>query len=230
MLAAEEGRWDEQGAWVPTSDQWAQGTLSVAGAWRFTPWLSASGALSGVGMARSAGALRSVGGGLGDAVLGLRLEPWDPMEHPLALVVTLGAILPTGRPAERSDDPLQADVTGQGDALLSTGLGLEHTLGDWPWHVAARHVGAPEAPESRVELQAGLGRALGPAWVVKANAGVRWGYAEGSLVSALDVVGARPLRPGLRGWVGAGLDLPLSGVGRSLHGEARGTGGLMWVW
>ena len=225
--ALEEGRWTSEGAWVPTSERWTQGTLTLGLAARPVPWLTVGAGLPAVGTRKVAGELVSSGLGPGDATLSARIEPWDPALVKAAPTLTLGLVGPTGRSAEESADPLQADITGQGHLLGVAGIGVERAAGAWPWHAGARVQSGAQGAESRLDLSAGVSHHPAGLWIAGGSLTGALGLSEPTRRVGADVQVIRALPPSARAWVSLGSEVPLSGLGRNLHGEARISAGVL---
>ncbi len=177
----------------------------------------------------AAGALDSVGSGLGDTRV---MALWDPThEKPRGVVgagptpvAIAGLRLPTGRDWTDSDDPLNADVTGLEHAAVVVGGQLERTLGAWPWSAGAMGEVDIRWEGRRTGVLVGnasFGRYFGSGWTALGTATHTLGQADASgesrathkTAAGARVVRGRPLQ--WRMWAAAELDLPVAALGRA---------------
>ncbi len=234
--AVELGSFDGAGRWGPTSDGWAESTMTLGVGARWARWGSAALSLPGVLNVKGAPGVSSVGGGLGDVALTARIEPWEEGGGPRP-AFALGVIAPTGRAWAASEAPLGADVTGAGHWSPLAGVALERTGATWPWRLGVEGTlaigGDPTNPPGvdggTVIASASLGRYLGSRWTVTGALSGRVEASAGGIAArpALDLRLIHGLPGRWRAWLGAGSDLPI--LGRSAHGEARLGAGVLVV-
>lgn len=222
-------RWDGEGRVRATSDTSAQLSTSVAAAVRFAPWVSVSASVPVTVTWRTAGELATMGGGVGDARAGVRLQTPELLGPLLDPTLDLGVIAPTGRGSARGVDVLGSDLTGQGAWMGTAGLGVSHVSGLWPWHLGLTGTYAPDAPASRLALEVGVGRRLTQHWLLGLDATVALGLVVPSRQTTIGLRTVLDPSASFRWWAGLGADLPLPAVGRSLPVEASLTAGFMVV-
>lgn len=165
------GAWDSAGLW------------RAYGAYDELEWRSELWGLVGIGerfslsarvpvvvLARSAGPLDELGGGLGDVALGARYELSAVGEYGSwpALALTLGVAAPTGRATEDARTALGVDVTGRGAWVLAAGLGAEVT--GVHWFVRLDLGVSVPLPAERSDL--GVDQRLGPSVDIAVTGGV----------------------------------------------------------
>lgn len=218
--AIELGRWNGESRWTESSDGWTEGRATLAAAYRWARWGQVGVGLPFLLNDRFAGELSSSGGGVGDASVSLRFDPIEEARWPTP-IIDLGLVLPTGRDWTASQDPLLADVTGEGLWQPWLGLGFEHTLRAWPVRARLSYRGLPGAPTARLGGSLGVGRYFGTHWTVAGSWSAEYRPGGGNFRNGLDLslVYGQPLA--WRAWVSAGSDLPAPGLGRDEHGEAR---------
>lgn len=171
-LAPGLGAWDADGQWRPWQGDYSE-----------TEWRSEVWGLVGLGrrasvflrvpsvvLARSAGEVSDVGGGLGDLSAGVRYEVTaigEYLELP-AIALTLAVLAPTGRSPEEARTDLAVDVTGRGAWVASLGLSIEHT--ELPWFVRFDVGTSVPLPQHRDDL--GVDQRLGVSIDVALSGGV----------------------------------------------------------
>jgi len=230
-------RWDADGQITSDSLDERALTSSVAAGWRWNRSGQVTAELPGRVTWRATGDLAESGGGVGDARVTVILDPIEERAAVGAPVLRLGARLPTGRSWEESDAPLQSDVTGLVGPAVTGGLSMNRTMGRVPWSLGVSGelpVGVEGVP-ALVAAAGSVGRYLGTDWTVTASlrhertAAV---WEEQSYRAARTTAGARVIRGqrlAWRVWAGAGVDLPVSGLGLESPAQAAATGGVVLV-
>ncbi|MCB9778180.1 MAG: hypothetical protein H6742_06435 [Alphaproteobacteria bacterium] len=224
---AATGRWDGQGQLATSSLQDDALIATAFGAWAWDRkgqvGVLVPSRLNRKGLGEDAW----WGGGLGDVSL---LATWDPLEErardtdhrgaPVP-VFTAGLRLPTGRTWAESEGVLMEDVTGRpGPSGLLT-VGVERTLGAWPWSVGADGELAPEDTvdgrrlQPSLGLSASVGRYLAPRWSLTARARhqrvLDADHGSSRTSAGLTLTRGQLLR--WRGWVSGDADLPVPLLG-----------------
>jgi hypothetical protein len=201
---------------------------------------------------RRAGALSSSGGGVGDVTAGGRLDLVDPGAYRWfpGVVLTLAAVVPTGRGASRSTDMLAADATGLGTAEIRPGIALEKTWIEG-WFATAQASVALRTPYTS---PSGLTVGLAPRWQALAAAGPSW---SNGFSFSLGLLYEREGAPSLGGVASEGaarertaalafaaydiderytvfitsqIDAPIGGLGRNEGASAAAALGLRRAW
>ena len=230
-------RWDAQGQ--ITADSLDERALisSVAAGWRWSRDGQITAELPGRLTWRATDAMAESGGGVGDARVTAILDPIEETSALGAPVLRIGARLPSGRSWEESEAPLQSDVTGLVGPAVTAGLAMNRTLGRVPWSLGVSGelpVGVEGAP-ALVAAAGSVGRYFGTDWTVTASlrhertAAV---WQQQSYRAARTTAGARIIRGqrlAWRAWAGAGVDLPVSGLGLESPAQATATGGVVLV-
>lgn len=230
------GRWDTEGASVPTSLAETMLTTTVGGGYRWAPW---GGAVAEVPVQVNWKTTRddaTMGAGVGDSRVGVFLEPFDEAAEGFIPVpiATVGLRIPTGRAWTEASDPLLADVTGLPDPALTAALSVERANGRVPWSVGANlelPLGRDVLTPPLLGMSAAAGYSIDGRWVLLATAqhALTPDDAEGpSRTSA----GARVMRVEpvtWRAWLGAESDIPGRGLGRSNAQAVRATAGFLFV-
>lgn len=246
------GAWDAEGQWRP----WREGYAETE--WRSEVWglvgldrrASIFLRVPAVMLARSAGDVDDIGGGLGDVSAGVRYEVTaigEYLELP-AIALTLALLAPTGRAPEAARTDLAVDVTGRGAWVASLGASIEHT--ELPWFVRLDLGASVPLPQTRDDL--GKDQRLGVSIDVALSGGVE--LDDGLVVSVVprftwvDVtrLDEQPLHGSARRDLGVALaaswrvdphwtvqgaidqPIPLDGVGQNQPGRVLTTLGLRY--
>lgn len=230
------GRWDADGASVPTSLAETMLTATVGGGFRWAGWGGVLGEFPAQVNWKSTRDVASVGGGIGDARLAVFFDPIDePAEGFLPVpILTLGARLPSGRAWTEAKDPLLADVTGLPDPAATAALSLERANGRVPYSVGAElelPLGADTLTPAVLGLSGSVGFSIDGRWVVLGTARHQLtpGEPEGPSRTAAGVRVMRNEPVTWRAWLGAESDLPAPGLGRSNTQAVRASAGFLFV-
>lgn len=246
------GTWDSKGSFVSTAGRTERELREELG------FVTRAGKRLQIGLGvpfvytwKGGGTASSSGGGIGDVTASgradlLRASGWAP-----TVALTLSAVLPTGRPARRSSDPLVADLTGNGFGEIRPGLVLEESgLEGW-FATLGTSVGLRTSffEKNGVEVQPSprlqLFAAAGPTWDSGFSLSVG-GIFERESGPSLDGEGASPaatryrtsmlgvavydLTPEWTALFSAQLDLPLSSVGQNETISISPVLGIRYVW
>lgn len=233
------GRWDAEGAVVPSSLQDEALTTELFGGWRWTREAQLGLSVPTLINRKGVGEDEVWGSGLGDTrISGL----WDPLDElPRGVdgirawpvpIVQAGLRLPTGRTWEEAEGDLFEDVTGRPGTGLIVAAGLERTLDRTPWSL---NLGGELSPDGEhlhgvLGMDASLGHTLGRSFSLSARAshqqtrvfGEEGGATRRSSVGISAVHGV-PLRT--RSWLSLDADLPVPGLGQdNLRAVRAGVG------
>jgi hypothetical protein len=201
---------------------------------------------------RQAGELASSGGGVGDVTATGRFHitpaaspGWIP-----GISVSLGALIPTGRGADASEDVLASDATGLGAGELRPGITLEKAWGDG-WLATAAFSAGWRTPFT---TPAGISVKLAPRWQALAAVGPSWSW---GFSLSLGVLYEREGSPEIDGiaapdatrertsailfaaydaddrWTlvaSSQIDAPITGLGRNESAEAALSVGVRHTW
>lgn len=232
------GRWNATGAVSGTSLRAVTLTSTAIGALRWDARGQIAVTVPVVVRHRAAGDLASWGAGPGDISL---LATWETQVETIGsgalpvAVVTGGLRVPTGRGAEDSADPLEADVAGEGTTGLVLRVQVERLLARIPWWVGVgTDVGvSPDSVRPSIEASAGLGRGWGDDGSIvgmlthrtRFKAAEDGSWARTSTTTA-GVQGSVTVASRVRLWLGVNGDLPVPGLGADSLIEVGGTLGL----
>ncbi len=234
-------RWTPTGAVSSSSLTGLTLSSTVLGAWRWDARGQISLTLPVELRTRAAAGLSTWGAGVGDVRL---LATWETQvettpsagqrARPVAVVIG-GLRLSTGRSAEASSDPFEADVTGSGTTGLVAQLQVER-LGDRvPWWVAlGTDVGVGSGSvQPALEASAGVGRTWGDVGSLTVTASHRTTWREQpdaawatTSSTSLALVGSLTVAPTARLWLAARSGLPIPGLGSNALLEVGGSVGL----
>lgn len=230
------GRWDASGASVPTAIAESTLTTTVGGGYRWAAWGGAVAELPVQLNWKTTGHDATWGGGLGDARLGVFVDPInEPTSAPIPVpILTVGARLPSGRAWTEASDPLLADVTGLPEPALTAALSLERADGRVPFSAGVDlelPLGAAATSPSTLGVNAAVGFTIDGRWVVLATG--RYALTPGDPAGPTrSTAGARLLRNeprSWRAWVGAESDLPGEHLGQSNLQNVGATAGFLFV-
>jgi len=186
---------------------------------------------------KQTGDLASSGGGAGDVTAFARYEivPSRASRPYPGVALTLSTLLPTGRSAERSRDPLGADATGLGVAEIRPGIALEKRWDFGLYATAAASIGirtvdhlasgALVAAAPRLQLFG----ALGPFWDMglSTSLGILFEREAAPSIGGVAAAGAARARTAAVAFVAydldprwtavasATIDLPIRGLGQN---------------
>jgi hypothetical protein len=199
---------------------------------------------------RKAPGRREAGGGLGDVVASAR---WDFTLAGMAggwpgIAVLAGAVIPTGRPVDRAEQPLATDATGEGTWRVDAGAQVEHAWGrtfasglaSVAWHAPRAVAGLDVQRGWRLDAQVALGRAVAEgasvalvgAFGVETATRVDGAPAEGSAQRRvrLGLAGGVALAPEWRVQASVLAPLPLRGAGANDVATIACAAALSRVW
>jgi hypothetical protein len=222
------GYWDSGGQTRDSSLSEQALMTEVGAAWRWSPKGQVALSLPARLSHKETPDLVDQGGGVGDLRAAVVLSPYEEGALELRgyrlprLYASVGARLPTGTSWEQSTSALLADVTGLPGVGLTGGLSIERALGRVPWSVGvdgALPVTGTSPPILTTSASAGW--YIGTRWTAVGSLRYSWTPADRDglrTTSTRTTAGLRLIRgerAAWRAWLGADLDLPLSGLGRS---------------